>query len=265
MIIVTGANGKLGRRVVERLLERVPAGQVGVSVRDPGAARDLAERGVRVRPGDFADPASLERSLEGASRVLVVSVDRLGEEALAQHRVAVGAAAKAGAERIVYTSHQGTDPASRFAATRDHAATEQLLRESGVPYTALRNGFYAATVPQLIGPARQTGEIALPADGPVSWTTHDDLAEAVDFDRVAAILSGLTGRTITRVTLSDEDYRARMVGHGVPAPAVDLLLDIFAASRAGEFAAVDPALGARLGRTPTSVEAYLRAEPVSAA
>jgi len=59
MIVVTGASGQLGRAVLERLLDRLPAEQVGASVRDPEKVRDLAERGVRVRRGDYAEPSSL--------------------------------------------------------------------------------------------------------------------------------------------------------------------------------------------------------------
>jgi len=88
MIVVTGASGQLGRAVLERLLGRVPAEQVGASVRDPEKARDLAERGVRVRRGDYAEPSSLAASFEGASRVLVVSANTLGEEGLRQNRAA---------------------------------------------------------------------------------------------------------------------------------------------------------------------------------
>ena len=77
MIIVTGATGQLGRGIVERLLERVPAAEIGVSVRTPEKAGGLSERGVRVRQGDFDDPASLRHAFEGASPVL----HRLGEHA----------------------------------------------------------------------------------------------------------------------------------------------------------------------------------------
>jgi NAD(P)H dehydrogenase (quinone) len=283
MIIVTGATGKLGRRVVEQLLLRVPAEQVGLSVRDPSKARDFAERGVRVRSGSFTDPASLMPAFEGASQVLLISLDQLGDEALAHHRTAIEAAAKAGARRILYTSHMGAGPSSRFSAMREHAATEELLHASGVPFTSLRNGFYAASALQFMGPVLETGRIVLPEDGPVSWTTHADLAEAaavaltdesrfdgptppltaaeaVDFDQVAAVASELMGKTVTRVTVSDDDFRASMAAHGVPESVADLLLEIFAASRAHEFAAVDPALTTLLGRTPTSFEAFLRDE-----
>jgi uncharacterized protein YbjT (DUF2867 family) len=192
MIIVSGANGKLGRAVVERLLDRVTPERIGVCVRDPERARELAERGVRVRRGDFADAAGLEHAFEAASRVLIVSVDALGEEALRLHRTAIDMAGKAGAERIVYTSHMGSNPASLFAPMPDHAATEAALERSGVRFTSLRNGFYATTALMLLSTALHTGELAVPQDGPVSWTSHGDLAEAAAIALTEDVLDGVT-------------------------------------------------------------------------
>ncbi|MEU1983983.1 NAD(P)H-binding protein [Nocardia sp. NPDC019395] len=281
MIIVTGGTGLLGRRIVESLLTRVPADQVGVSVRDPRKAQDLAGRGVRVRHGDFTDPDSLAHAFEGATQVLIVSVDKLGAEATRQHRAAVDGAVAAGAHRILYTSHMGAAPASRFEPCRDHAADEQMLRDCGVPFTALRNGFYAASAVRFFGQAAETGQLVLPADGAVSWTAHADLAaaaaailadegrfdgatppltaaRAIDFDEIAAIASDLTGRTIQRVTVSDEEFREQMVSYGVPAAQADMMVDIFAAGRAGEFATVDPALAKLIDREPIGFDTILR-------
>ncbi|MCG8915288.1 SDR family oxidoreductase [Actinokineospora sp. PR83] len=282
MIIVTGATGRLGRRVVERLLERLPADQVGVSVREPAKARHLADRGVQVRRGDFAEPATLPGAFADAEQALLVSSDRFGEEALRLHRAAVSAAVRAGVGRVLYTSHQGAAADSLFAAMPDHAATEEVLAEAGVPWTSLRNGFYASTVQQLVGRARETGELRAPEDGPVSWTTHDDLAEAaaivlaepgrfdgptppltagqaLDLADVAAILSESAGRAIRRVTVDDEDYVADLVGHGMPEPHARAMLGVFLASRRGEFAVVDPTLRDLLGRPPRSVRDLLTA------
>jgi uncharacterized protein YbjT (DUF2867 family) len=274
MIIVTGATGKLGSRVVERLLEHLPAEQVGVSVRDPGKAADLAERGVRVRRGDFDDPASLVHAFEGARQVLLVSLDRAGEECVAGHRNAVDAAVKAGVARIVYTSQMGAAHDSAFQPCRDHARTEDLLRESGLPWTSLRNGFYADSALRFLEAARHTGDIALPADGPVAWTGHDDLAQAaaailtteegrfegptppltgpaaLDFDAVAKIAARATGRSFTRTVVTDAEYREQLLAHGAPAPLADLLLGVFDAARAGEFTAVGPTLAELTGREP---------------
>ncbi|MFC9961554.1 SDR family oxidoreductase [Streptomyces nigra] len=280
MIIVTGATGKLGRRVVERLLERVPAGRVGVSVRDPGKAQDLADRGVRVRQGDFDDPASLVHAFEGAEQLLLVSLDRAGEDCVAGHRTAIDAAVKADVGRILYTSQMGAAHDSRFQPCRDHAATEDLLRATGLPWTALRNGFYASSALQFLEAAPRTGDIALPADGPVAWTGHDDLAEAtaailtgearfdgptppltgaaaLDLDTIAEIASRVTGRPFTRSVVPDDAYREQILAHGAPSHLADLLLSIFAAARNGEFTAVAPTLAGLIGRAPVPFEALL--------
>ncbi|MFJ9103216.1 SDR family oxidoreductase [Streptomyces sp. NPDC102405] len=280
MIIVTGATGKLGRRTVERLLERVPADRVGVSVRDPRKAQDFADRGVRVRPGSFDDPASLVHAFEGAEQLLLVSLDRVGEECVTGHRAAIDAAVKAGVGRILYTSQMGAAHDSRFQACRDHARTEDLLRATGLPWTALRNGFYAASALQFLEAARHTGDIALPADGPVAWTGHDDLADAtaailaeegrfegptppltgtaaLDFGAVAEIASRATGRPFTRTVVPDGVFREQALAHGAPAPIADLMLSIFAAARHGEFTTVDSTLAGLLGREPAPFEALL--------
>ncbi|WP_129842930.1 NAD(P)H-binding protein [Streptomyces sp. RFCAC02] len=282
MIIVTGATGKLGRRTVENLLTRVPAERIGVSVRDPRGAEDLADRGVRVRRGSFTEPASLAHAFEGASQVLIVSVDAMGEECVAQHRAAIDGAVAAGARRILYTSQMGASATSHFQACRDHAATEDALRACGVPFTSLRNGFYATSAVHFLGDALTSGRIALPAAGPVSWTAHADLAgaaaailadegrfdgptppltggRALTFDDIADVATGVTGRAVTRTTVPDDEYRDRLVADGVPALVADRLLGIFAASRAGEFAAVDPTLATLIGREPLTLEAVLRA------
>ncbi|XXU42440.1 NAD(P)H-binding protein [Sorangium sp. So ce1014] len=114
-----------GHGIVERLLERVGAGQIGVSVRDPRKAEDLASRGVRVRRGDFDDAASLRDAFEGASRVLIVSSNARasGGDPIAQHRAAPLAAGEVGARRVLYTSHMGASATSAFPPMHDHAAT----------------------------------------------------------------------------------------------------------------------------------------------
>lgn len=280
MIIVTGATGKLGRRTVERLLDLVPADRLGVSVRDPRKAQDLADRGVRVRQGSFDDPASLVHSFEGAEQLLLVSLDRTGEECVTGHRTAIDAAVKAGVGRILYTSQMGAAHDSRFQACRDHAQTEDLLQATGLPWTALRNGFYASSALQFLEYARHSGDIALPADGPVVWTGHDDLAEAtaailtdpghfegptppltgpaaLDFDTVAEIASQVDGRPFTRTVVPDDAFREQSLAHGAPGPIADLVVSIFAAARNGEFAAVNPTLATLIGREPATFRSEL--------
>ncbi|MEP6955149.1 MAG: SDR family oxidoreductase [Solirubrobacteraceae bacterium] len=281
MIIVTGASGKLGRAVVEKLLDRVPADQVGVSVRDPEKARGLAKRGARVRHGSFDDPASLAHSFEGATRVLVVSVNSTGPARIAMHRTAIEAARDAGAERVFYTSHAGAAPQSPFPPMPDHYATEEILHDSDVPGTALRGGFYADSAVMFLGDAAESGELAAPEDGPVNWTTHDDMSEAmaaaladpdideetleltgsetVDLAGVAAIAAELSGRPIRRTVVPDGDFRDGMIARGLPPERADMMLGIFRASRQGGFSRLAPTLEQLIGRRPMTMRDVLSA------
>lgn len=279
MIIVTGATGALNGATVEHLLKLVPAGRIGVSVRDTAKARHFAERGVRVRRGSYDDPEALLDSFEGAEQVLLVSSNDPGADQVSLHRVGIESAVRAGARRILYTSHQHTGLDSPFLPARHHAATEALLANSGVAWTSLRNGFYAHSLDWQLGPWRETGVIMAPADGPVSWTDRGDEAEAaavllagdrpfdgpvtltaaaaVTFDEIAEIASGLTGRDIRRVVVDDEKWVADQVTHGAPEPVARLLLGGFQAAREGRFAQVDPLLADLLGREPRTVRDLL--------
>ena len=280
MLVITGANGQLGAVIMNDLLRTVPANQLVASVRDPSQATALAERGVQVRAGDFARPESLPAAFAGATQVLLVSANKLGEEARRLHRAAIEAARAAGARRILYTSHMGARADSFFEPALNHAASEAMLAEQGVAFTALRHGFYAESALHMMGHGLREGVIRAPEDGPVSWTTRADLAEAdaliltqegrfegptppltalaaVTLDEVAAIASEVAGREIKRVTISDEEWRQATIARGVPAPMAEMLLGTYRSSRRGDFAAVDPTLATLLGRPPQTMREVL--------
>ena len=142
---MTGATGKLGKLIVEELALRIPVKDIGVSVRDPEKAKDLRNRGFRVRRGDFAQPDTLPNAFAGASLLLLVSSNARasGGDLLPQHRAATIAARQAGVRRIVYTSQIASSDSSASPPVLDHEATETMLAESGLSWTALRNRFYA--------------------------------------------------------------------------------------------------------------------------
>ncbi|VXB58868.1 NAD(P)H-binding protein [Citricoccus sp. K5] len=273
MIIVTGATGALNGATVEHLLQRIPAEQIGVSVRDPSRADHLARRGVRVRRGSYDDPAALRHSFAGAEQVLLTSSSDIAADVVGQHRRAVDAAVAAGADRILYTSTFGAGFDTPYPPLAIHAATEEYLADSGVPWTALRNGFYG-DLEQLIGPWQSTGTIAKPADGPFPWVDRRDAAEAA-----AAILTGevaydgpvdlipsppvtladfataaseVTGRHIERAIVDDEMWVTEEVAAGMTEPAARFSLSMFQATRSGHFAHSDSTLTRLLGRAPRS-------------
>ena len=288
MIIVTGATGALNGATVDHLLERIPATEIAVAVRDLARAQRFAERGVEVRLGDYADPGSLPDAFEGADQLLLVSSSDPTADAVSLHRTAIDAAVDAGVGRILYTSHQGAAPDTPFAPGRDHAATEQLLADSGIPWTSLRNGFYAHSLHWLLGPWRETGVIAVPADGPVSWTAREEAAEAAavilgsngasngayegpttltanaapTFEEIAHIASELTGRPIGFTVMDPDEWVIAQVTGGQREFMARFLLGMYQAARDGFFAGVDPLLGTLLGREPRTVRDVL-AEPAA--
>jgi uncharacterized protein YbjT (DUF2867 family) len=284
MIIVTGATGPLNGATVDHLLERMPASQIAVVARDVAKAQRFADLGIEVRYGDYADAASLPTAFDGADQLLLVSSSDPTADAVALHRTAIDAAVAVGVGRILYTSHQGAAPDTPFSPGRDHAATEQLLAASGVAWTSLRNGFYAHSLSWLTGPWREAGVMAVPADGPVSWTSRADEAEAAaiiivsngaydgpitltaasapTLDDLAVLASEISGRTIARVVVDDEEWVAAQIAAGRPEMMARFTLGMYQAAREGFFAGVNPLLGTLLGREPVSAQAALGAAAV---
>lgn len=282
MLIVTGATGQLGRRVVDHLRAFMPADRIGVSTRDPSRAADLAEAGIRVRRGDYDDPASLRHAWEGAERILLVSSNAAarGGDPIAQHRVAIDMARELGVGRLLYTSQISASPESQFPPGRDHAATETMLAGSGLAWTALRHGFYATSALEMNAHGFARGALVGPEDGKVAWVTHDDLAEAdarllagketingatppltgaeaLDLAALARLASEVTGRDITREVVSEEEMARRARQTGAPEGAIAVMTGYFRAARAGEFNRPDPTLARLLGRATVPMRAVL--------
>ena len=210
-----------------------------------------------------------------------------GPGASQANQAAIDAAVAAGARRVLYTSHQAASPTSLFPAAVEHAATEAHLSrvaEQGVSTTALRNGFYASTLGYYLPTAVGSGRLGLPADGPVSWTGHADLAEAaalaltdpgrgdgqlnkpvvtltsaerLDFAGAAKLATQITGKPIDRVVIDDEQWTAGAVANGMPAAAAAFTLGIFRAARAGEFDVTDPTLTQILRRPAATARSIL--------
>jgi NAD(P)H dehydrogenase (quinone) len=285
MIVITGATGALNGATADHLLSRLPAGDLAVVARDITKAQRFADRGVAVRHGDYAEPATLPAAFEGADQLLLVSSSDPAADAVALHRTAIDAAVTAGVGRILYTSHQGAALDTPFKPGRDHAETEQLLAGSGIAWTSLRNGFYAHSLNWLTGPWRETGIIAVPGDGPVSWTAREDAAEAAavilasdgasdgaydgpitltasaapTFEEIAAIASELTGRTVRCEPMETDEWLAAQIAHGTQEFMARFLLGFYQAAEQNYFAGTDPLLGKLLGREPRTPRDLLAA------
>src|SRR5262245_41522675 len=139
MILVTTATGHLGTATIEFLLKKnVPASQIAGLVRDEKKAAAFAAKGITLRKGDYHDAASLEQAFKGIDTlVFICSGDMVNR--VSQHKNVVNAAKATGVKHIIYTSVLRASGTLKFTAGIDHFHTENLLKESGIPYTIFRN------------------------------------------------------------------------------------------------------------------------------
>ncbi len=280
MIVITGASGQLGRLVIQSLLTKVPASSIVAAVRNPQKASDLAALGVQVRRADYTDSASLDAAFQGAEKVLLISSSEVGQR-LAQHRNAIDAARRAGVSLLAYTSllHADTSP---LGLAGEHMATEACLAQAGVPFVLLRNGWYTENYLASIPPALQHGAfIGSAGEGRIASAARADYAEAAaavltspdqsgkvyelagdeayTLAGFAAELSRQSGKTIPYVDLPESDYKAALVGAGLPEPIAGLLADSDSgASKGGLFDATRQ-LSALIGRPTTPLAVSMRA------
>lgn len=203
-LLVTGASGHLGRRVLELLLA-AGARSIIATTRWPDRLADFARRGVTVRWADFDKPESLQPAFAGAHRMLLVSTDVLdaSERRRRQHAAAIAAAEEVCVEHIVYTSLARADT-SRLTIAADHVATERRLAANKVGYTVLRANIFTETLLPILPTAiANKALLGLPGDGGVAYISRDDCAFAA-----ATALQSSTGRTTLELTGSQVIRRA---------------------------------------------------------
>jgi len=142
MILVTGATGQLGAAVVRQLLARTDPANIAVLVRDPGKAADLARRGVSVRLGEYGDPGSLARAMEGVDRVLLIASSEF-QQRVQQHQNVIDAAQAAGVGLLGFTSRSLSE-----------------ISGSTVSYTSVSDGDFVAHAVELEIPDQLARQLA---------------------------------------------------------------------------------------------------------
>ena len=267
-LAITGATGRLGGRIA-RMIAAAGVPQ-RLLVRDPARAPELS--GASAVRASFTDRDALRTGLAGVPTVLMVSASETSDR-VSQHLAFVDAAVAAGVEHVVYISFYGAAPDCTFTLGRDHYATEQRLRASGVGFTFLRDNLYADFLPALIGP---DDVIRGPAgDGRVAAVAQDDIAEAattvlldpgthvgatysltgpesLSITEVAAILTANLGRPIGyHAETVPEAYRSRE-SYAAPDWQLDAWVSSYTAVAAGELAGVTGDIEHLTGHSATS-------------
>jgi NAD(P)H dehydrogenase (quinone) len=273
-IAVTGSTGRLGGRIA-RLLALAQAPQ-RLLVRDPARAPDLTGTQGTIAP--YADGAAVQAALEGVETALMVSGAETPER-VAEHRSFIDAAARAGVGHLVYISFFGAGPNATFTLARDHWATEEHLRASGIPHTILRDNLYADFFPFLVG---EDGLIRGPAGtGKVAAVAQDDIAdvaaavllapeqhlgvtydltgpEALTLAEVAATITEATGRSVTFYDETVEEAYASRAQYAAPDWQVEAWVSTYTSIAAGEMERVSDAVQTIAGHPATSLADLLR-------
>jgi NAD(P)H dehydrogenase (quinone) len=287
--IITGASGSYGRRAAGLLLKKIPASELILTSRRPDKLAPFAEQGVTVRYGDFDKPESLPDAFKGGERMLMISTRQVGRRA-AQHGAAIDAAKKVGVRHIVYTSFVGIDPKNPALVVKDHLQTEELLKNSGLDYTLLRDSLYAESLVKLaaVRCAEEGKWMSASAEGKIALVAHDDCVqcgvavlsgkghentiyhitgpELLSFRDMAEMTAKISGRFVEYVVVSEEDRYRYFDSIGIPrdyiegmyfeksgkSPSKDIV-SLERALREGYFAVIYDDVKRLLGREPRSV------------
>ena len=277
---VTGATGHLGRLAVDALLRRgVPAGNVFALVRDPEKAKDLADLGVGIREADYDRPDTLGPALDGIERLLLVSSP--DGDRVRQHTAVIDAADAADVGIVVYTSVIHADETELVLAP-EHAATEDVLQGSGLPFAVARNGWYTENYTARLDEYLASGEIVGAAgDGRISAATRADYAEAAaslltgdiadqqgywelggpsfTLTELAETVTAVTGTRVVYRDLSVEEFTDHLVATGMDRASAEFVAALDGSAARGELETGSRALENLLGRAPTPLVDAVRA------
>jgi NAD(P)H dehydrogenase (quinone) len=276
---VTGASGHLGRLAVLDLLARgVPAADIVAIVRTREKVADLAERGVDVRVADYTQPETLRTALAGVNRLLLVSSSAAGER-LAQHINVIAAAKSAGVSLVVYTGILNAEHTNNPLAG-EHQDTERALRDAGVPFIVLRNGWYTENYTDRLPQYLQAGEIVGAAGhGRISAASRQDYAVAAvaallqnvdgsrayelggpsfDLFELAEAITATTGTGVTYYNLSVHEYINTLKRSGLDQNTAEFVAALDASIARGELETNSQDLEQLLGRPVTSLATVIR-------
>ncbi len=282
-LLVTGASGQLGRRVIDLLIES-HAGRVIAATRTPDKVADLALHGAEVRVVNFDNPVSLDAAFAGVRRLLLISTDDMTEPVrrLEQHRNIIEAAVRCGVQHIVYTSIAQALPDSALAATLDHRETERLLAATKLGWTILRKNIYAETLLPSLTHALTTGQWRTAAgEGAAAYVTREDCAQAtaaalagafdgrrtLDITGPMAVTHGMiarwvmetTGKPLVHVPVDEAEARANWIDAGVLVPVAAVMTTLDVGIAKGEFARASRVVAELAGRPPMNIPAFIRA------
>ena len=273
MILVAGATGKVGSKLIANLKATDDA--VRAFVRSEQKGEDL---GVDYAVGDFNDPASMDKALEGVDRAFLAS--SAAPEQVSLQNAFVDACQRADVKHVVKLSSLGADrdvPARFIVWQRD---TERRLEDSKMGWTLLRPHGFNESVLEFADGVRERATVEAPmGDGAVPWVDTRDVAEfaaavlraptihagqtyeltgpePVSMEQLAEQLSELTGKRVTYKAIEPAEYKEKLTSAGVDAWRADGLVELYSWYQNGD-STVQPLLPVMLGRPARTMQAFL--------
>lgn len=266
---ITAATGQLGKLVVESLKQKVASENIVLLVRTPEKASDL---GLEAKAFDYSNKESQVEALKGIDTLLLISGSEVGQRE-AQHANVIASAKEAGVKKIVYTSVLHADTSTLSLAV-EHIATEKNLKESGLTYTILRNGWYTENYAGSIGGALAGGAfIGSVGDGKISSAARIDFAEAAatvlateghdgkvyelagdtsyTLTDLAAEISAQTGKTLPYANLPEVEYAKILTSFGLPEFLAQAIASWDVSASKGDLFDDSKTLSALIGRPTT--------------
>ncbi|MFA6151896.1 MAG: SDR family oxidoreductase [Chitinophagaceae bacterium] len=289
-ILITGATGGLGSKVITLLKEKTEIGNLAVLVRDEKneLVKQYVNDGIDVKSGDYADLESLKNAFKGIDVLYFVSGGDDNQRSKL-HKNVVDAGIEAGVKHIIYTSAVWKDEsdASPLANLVDsHLQTENYIKASGITYTILKHNLYAEVIEMMIDDKSQllkTKTIYLPtANGLASFIPKKDLAEAevnillnlssysnkilefngseqISFSEIAEKISEIVKERIQYISPTKTEFEEQMNKFGLPSHIIEILTTFSLAIANGEFDKQSNDLERVLGRKTTSLSEFLQA------
>ncbi len=277
-ILVVGATGRLGSRLVRQLAAAGVKPRALVRSREKGEA--IASLATPVL-GDLMAPESLAEAFRGAERVFIVAPPTPEMETL--ERNAIDAAVAAGTKRIVYLSNFAATEGDEDHHVHVHGLHQRLVATLGVDWTVLRPTRYMTGVPFVWRSVLNQGLLleaggsglmsfidpddvaaiavkALTEDGHAGQTyklTSEDAYTAAD---LAGLLSRVLGREIKVFEGDLEAFREALIANGARSEYAPAMARYFAKVAAGLYKPTDTA-GKVLGRAPRAYADWLEQNP----
>ncbi|WP_258104874.1 SDR family oxidoreductase [Marinoscillum sp. MHG1-6] len=271
---ITGATGQLGTLVVEQLKKRTDASSLVAMVRSPEKVD-----GIEARAFDYEKPDQLAEALVGVDSLLLISGNEIGQRAR-QHKNVINAAKEAGVKWIVYTSLLRADT-STINLAQEHLTTENLLKESGISFTILRNGWYTENYTGSLSGAVEAGAlIGSAGDGRISSAGRADFAEAAAVVLTSAGHEGKTyelsgdeaytltelaeetskqsGKVIAYQNLPEADYSQALKSFGLPDGFADAIASWDVSASKGDLYDEGKTLSELIGHSTTPLSEVVK-------